>query len=242
MDSWTVEDDDLTIFDLQASSNKDTIFGIKVTGKYQRTLSNIILEDENLITVTELYDLPEYWYVNASSYNAKEDIYYALLNNFPGLSNSTLEQQILVVNFTNCVPGLSEPKPTASLMSIKSKLGQLQFITWDPEIKVLFGAGINLQTNIAYLVIIDPYTGETSDSLVNIANVTEVGPLVSHSNHEMTGIPLNLFVKKVENHWDLHFFQYNTNAKTVNVNILTWSYVGPEYKYFVAAVRAFDEY
>jgi hypothetical protein len=243
-DTWTIEDD-LVIFDFQASGNKDTIFGIKVTGKYQRTLSNIMLEDGNVISVTELYDLPEYWYVNASSYNAKDDIYYALINYFPGLPGSTLEQQILTVNFSMCEPGMSEPKPVASLSPIKSStdeyLGQLQFIAWDPEIKKLFGAGINLQTNIAYLVIIDPYTGITTDRLVEISNVTEVGPIATHTNHGTTSIPVNIFLKKGENHWELRFLEYNTNAKVVNVNMLSKSYVGPDYKYFVAAVRALDE-
>jgi hypothetical protein len=61
---------DYSFFDLQYSSKLQTLFGIKVTGTYQRTLSNFILpSDSSSVVATELYDLPTNWYVNASSFD-----------------------------------------------------------------------------------------------------------------------------------------------------------------------------
>lgn len=237
---WTIEDGTI-IFDLQSSESKNTLFGIKVTGKYQRTLSNIALEANNKMKITELYDLPEYWYVNASSYDGKKDTYFALINNFPGREESTLEQQLLMVNFTDVQVGEAS-SPPALLVPIVDEVyhGQLQFIAWYG--RFLFAAGINLQTNVAYITLIDQATGKTSDLDFMVENVTEVGPLVTHSNHGTTGYLMNLFVKHGDENWTLYAVEYNSNAEKINVVWHLRDYAGSDYNYFAAATRAFDEY
>jgi hypothetical protein len=93
-----------SFFDLQYSTNAQTLYGIKVTGTYQRTLTNFILES-NFLTETELYNLPENWYVNASSYDSAADHYFAILNHFSGMPDSTNQQQLLMTDFSACSPG-----------------------------------------------------------------------------------------------------------------------------------------
>lgn len=242
---WFLPNDTI-IFDLQYSTTKSTLFGIKVTGTYQRTFSNIILYDDGSISVHELFNLPQYWFVNASTYDSTHNIYYALVNNFPSLPNATLRQQLAVIDFSDCINGQSSPTADGELFNLttvdKSYIGQLQFLSYSPETSILFGAGINLQTNTAYVVTIDKTTGITTLPLMEMGSVLEIGPLVTHSNHQSTGLPISFFVKTAENTWKLLLLQYNTNAKYVNVVNYIRTFTGEEYKYFTAAVRAYNEY
>lgn len=239
---WTILDGTI-IFDLQYAMKKDTLFGIKVTGKYQRTLSNIVLGPSNTMQITELYNLPEYWYVNASSYDGAHDIYFALINNFPGREESTSDQQLLIVDFSSVVVGQSNPSPSGKLVPIEDTAfgGQMQFIAYDDLCRV-FAGGINLQTNVAYVALLNLTTGKTTDLNFQVANVTEIGPLVMHSNHGTTGINMNFFVKHGSNNWTLYMLQYNTNAKYINVIWTVRNYSGDLYKSFAAATVAFEEY
>ena len=237
---WTIEDGTI-IFDLQSSEQKDTLFGIKVTGQYQRTLSGIQLLENNEVKITELYDLPEYWYVNASSYNGAADVYYALINNFPGREESTLEQQILIVDFADCEVGSATPKPEANLVTVKNgNFGQLQFIAYYE--RYLFGAGINLDNNIAFVTVVDQATGDLADINFQKEGITEVGPLVTHSNHGTTGYHMTLFVKRGGGGWVQYYLTYNSNSQTINVVQEEREYQGTEYKYFAAGTVAFNEY
>lgn len=192
--------------------------------------------------ITELYDLPEYWYVNASSYDNKNDVYFALINNFPNRNESTLAQQLLVVDFKEVEVGNANIKPYGKLIPITDNIyqGQLQFIAY--SLRYVFAAGINLQSNIAYITLLNQTTGETNDLKFRVHNVTEIGPLVTHSNHGTTSILMNLFVKHGTNNWTLYALEYNTNAKCINVVWNLKDYIGDKYKYFAAATVAFNEY
>jgi hypothetical protein len=87
-------------FDLQYSAAQNTFYGIAVNGTYGRILSNFLTLGSN-VSYRPIQALPCMWYVNASSYNTKHDIYYALLNNFPHQPNSTTAQKLAVGNFSS---------------------------------------------------------------------------------------------------------------------------------------------
>eukprot|EP01034_Spumella_vulgaris_P032300 gene32300-39882_t len=49
------------------------------------------------------------WYVNASSFHTSTSTYFALINNFPGKENSTLDQQLIVADFSKDVSIVTPP-------------------------------------------------------------------------------------------------------------------------------------
>jgi len=90
----------IQLFDLQ-SGNPEGLFGIYVSSRYGRTFSKFHESQTNnsVIDYYPILDLPYMCYVNASAIGRLSYHYYfALLNNFPGQSNSTLKQKIMFVN------------------------------------------------------------------------------------------------------------------------------------------------
>jgi hypothetical protein len=243
-----------SFFDLQYSLHQRTLYGIKVTGTYQRTLSNFILNSTNLVE-TELYDLPINWYVNASSYDPTTDSYYALLNHFSGMPDSTNQQQLLVSDFSSCYlvqekqkeekeAGEGKCQPVTRLMNISGFNGQLQFIAFSSDIQRLFVLGINLQTNDAMITLIDSITGEVRQQqvLYMIVMVTEVGPLVVHSGSKVNSngsyIELSFFTKGTSA-WTEWIVQYYPDKDAMLGSQGKVKYSSPEYKYIAAGVDGF---
>jgi hypothetical protein len=241
---WTIEDGTI-IFDLQSSESKNTLFGIKVTGQYQRTLSNIQLLEGNAMKITELYDLPEFWYVNASTYNGRSDSYFALINNFPGREDSTLDQQILQVNFADCVVGSSTPKPNARLVEVghSDRFGQLQFIAQAGDF--LFASSINLDTNVAYLSTLNARSGKLTATGFTVGNatdgVTEIGPLVAHSpTSDSHAYTLTFFARRGGTSWSQYLLTFDADSNSAVVTAST-KYEGSLYQSFAAGTIAFKE-
>jgi hypothetical protein len=71
------------------------------------------------------------------------------------MPDSTNEQQLIVANFSMCIPLSSENKPTSSTFFIDGSYGQVQFIASSEEVDLLFAAGADLSTNISAVGIIE---------------------------------------------------------------------------------------
>jgi hypothetical protein len=230
-----------SFFDLQYAPNYGTLYGIKVTGTYQRTLCNFVLY-HNEIYETELHDLPTNWYVNASSYDTTADYYFALINHFSGMPDSTDLQQLIFTDFSACSPGMKCNTPT-KITYVTEFDGQLQFIAYSVEITKLFVLGINLQTNIASFSYIDVLTGVCHSALFSVPQVTEVGPLVAHSGIQSNSngpyVQLSFWTKG-SNTWTEWSVEYYLDTDTVTAFPGKVTYSTPDYKYISAGVNGYS--
>lgn len=165
-------------FDLQYSEAQDTIYGIWVNGTYGRVLSEFPGLGQGSsgsgpqhVAHREIAPLPYYWYVNASTFDPANDVYYGLLNHFPGTPNATDAQKLAVGRFAS-QPGSVDfvdltPAPGAPA-------GTLHFLAWSEPAGVLYGfAQMDAQT--ACFVTVDPATGQY-ESIFEVQPVV-VGPM-----------------------------------------------------------------
>ena len=159
----------LQYFDLQYSPAQNAVYGIAVNGTYGRVLSNFTLN--TTVTARPLQALPYMWYVNASSYDPKNNIYYGLLNNFPGHPNSTTAQKLAVGNF-------STPRADTQFVDLFTNGTPItvHFVVWSTPAQELFGLAQYDATTVA-LVIIDPTTGHCV--IIALVPNTTTGPLVA---------------------------------------------------------------
>jgi len=216
-----------SFFDLQYSPLQSTLYGIYVSSTYGRVLSNFTANQKtNDVTVNQLFTLPYMWYVNASSFHAPSCHYYALINNFPGKANSTLDQQLIVADFS---VDASISTPEVNVFSISNPNGIVQFIAYSGSQNSLYYAGMVFNSTTVEVGTLDTSTGKIKEQLWT-HDAVAAGPLVvSESNNQ-----LMLFVKSstVADSWDLWAlpFKFMRRAKVVQ------SYTGKEYAFFAAAI------
>jgi len=217
-----------SFFDLQYSPQQSTLYGIYVSSTYGRVLSNFTADQKaNDVSVNQLFTLPYMWYVNASSFHAPSCHYYALINNFPGKENSTLDQQIIVADFS---VDASVATPEVNVLPISNPNGIVQFIAYSDSQSSLFFAGMIFNSTTVELGTLDTATGKIKEQLWT-HDAVAAGPLVvSEVNSQ-----LMLFVKSstVADSWDLWALPFKfTDARAKIVQ----SYTGKEYAFFAAAI------
>ena len=171
------------------------------------------------------------WYVNASSFDTLHSVYYALINNFPGKSNSTQDQQLITADFSKQVT--SSTPVTVSLVPISSSNTiMLQFIAYSHKQNKLYFAGPSKYVpNQAYVGYICPKTGVVKQVMVERSDIVSIGPLiVNDNNHELL-----VYMKSstsISNEWRLLSIDYYT-SKVTEVKY----YEGDAYRSFAAGVN-----
>jgi hypothetical protein len=152
-------------FDLQWSNKDETVYGIYVSSTYGRVLTKYTLPTDGTTEIKQfqqLFTLPYMWYVNASSFDQTNNVYYALLNNFPGKTNSTLDQQLLIADLSK--PVANGESPPVTVIPIDSKFRDyaalLQFIAYSDLTKTLFFAGSRLPGGHTEVGILNTNTGK----------------------------------------------------------------------------------
>ena len=226
-----------TFFDLQYSPEQSAMYGILVTTTYGRVLSNFTLDQANdEITTSELYTLPYMWYVNASSFDPENSRYFALINNFPGFENSTLDQQLVVADFSK---DASQVPPQVGLFPIASQNMLVQFVTYSQSLRTLFCAGTT-SAGTADVAIMDQESGTVTKRIFSKA-ATAVGPLMFVPNgagqNELTVyIQTTTQPAPVWELWALSLQRDGANqAAAVESTRLVSTYTGSDYKFFVNA-------
>jgi len=224
-----------TWWDLQYAPVQDTLYGILVTqdlngGMYGRTLSNYTFNEKtDDISAVKLYELPYMWYVNASSFDVVKGTYFALINNFPGKVNSTLDQQIITADFSKDVKVSS---PAVALVPITSGDIMMQFVAYSNRRETLYFAGPAKATpNMVYVGIICPAHGTVKAVLYEAKDVVSVGPLtVDDDNNQLL-----LYVKVASstvNQWKLLSIPYHGTSVTI-----IKEYEGDSYRSYAAATH-----
>jgi hypothetical protein len=184
-----------SFFDLQYAPRQECLYGIKVTGQRQRTLSRFLVKDGADVDATELYDLPVNWYVNASSFDTQHDVYYAIVNHFPNMPDSTDKQLLAVGDFSSCGGRAAVPckNPPVSLQTISGLSGtRVQFVVFSEATGGVLVAGINNETSTAVVTLIDPATGALGKPLFEAHGVGDIGPLVLHPDGGRQGEAVTL--------------------------------------------------
>ena len=170
-------------FDLQYSSSQSALYGIKVVSTYGRVLSNFTLDKEtNDITATELFSIPYMWYVNASTYDVVNNRYFALINYFPYLPESVLDQQLVVADFSS---DISVKPVDGKVLPIDNKYGILQFFGYSQKYEsVIYASMTNpyQPDNKIVIGVLDVTTATTSTVLFESAGY-QVGPLIVQELH-----------------------------------------------------------
>lgn len=230
--SW--DKNEFTFWDMQYSPEQSTIYGIMVTedfngGMYGRTLSNYTADEEKgTITGVELYTLPYMWYVNASSFDKSVDVYYALVNNFPGKENSTLDQKLTVADFS--VEATPTSPPDVTLLDIESGDIMLQFISFSRSQQMLYFSGPSKVegSGDATVGVICHEHGKIHTVLAELHDVVAVGPIAADDREEK----LAFFMKfsSDPNQWKLFTVGYAEGSEIVEVA----QYNGDSYASFAA--------
>lgn len=173
-----------SFFDLQYSPRQDAFFGIFVNSTYGRVLSEFPGLGQATVNGTDaahvpIAGLPSMWYVNASSFDAKSDTYFGLLNHFPNTPGATDAQKLAVGNF-GTQPG------TATFVDLVAAAGSpagiIHFISWSEPTAVLFGFA-QMDAETACFVTIDPATG-IYRSFFSVQPLA-VGPMVASADQPL---------------------------------------------------------
>ncbi|RYH13773.1 hypothetical protein EON65_34865 [archaeon] len=193
---YTWPDTSFWFFDLQFAPTQNTLYGIKVTSTYGRTLSRFTaVPGEKTVSAEELFTLPYMWYVNASSYHAQANKYFALCNYFPGKPESTLAQKLTVCDFSfgaDC-----------QVLDIDASAGILQFISYSQKTSSLYFA--SMQDGVAKVGTIDPLTGKITSILFS-KTAKSLGPLVAEEDIESLAVFFRF------SSWELWHVPYKTTA------------------------------
>jgi len=212
---------DFSFFDLQHSSTQNTLYGILVTSTYGRVLSNFSLTEDSIVP-TELFTLPYMWYVNASTFHQSTCRYFALINNFPGFENSTLDQQLVVADFSK------EGTTDADVVPITGTSSLIQFISFSSALETLYCAGTTDSGSPTAHVYTLGLDGVISNRLFSTPGIA-VGPLLASDSTD----ELFLFVKNTNEpaQWSLWAIPYDKSKGAY----LKMMYLGDEYVSFSAA-------
>lgn len=158
--SWP--DTDFWFFDLQYCVNQHTLYGIKVTSSYGRTLSRFdAAPEQTIVNATELFTLPYMWYVNASSFDQTSNRYFGLINYFPGHPESVLDQQLVTCDFT--------ADADCRVIAIDNTYGILHFISYGMSTKELYYASMQ-DTVLATGKTLSTFTIGVLDSVTGKVN------------------------------------------------------------------------
>eukprot|EP01031_Cornospumella_fuschlensis_P038557 gene38557-46866_t len=175
---YTWPDTEFWFFDLQFAPAQNTLYGIKVTSTYGRTLSRFTaVPGEKTVSAEELFTLPYMWYVNASSFHAQANKYFALCNYFPGKPESTLAQKLTVCDFSSGAD--------CQVLDIDASAGILQFISYSQKSSSLYFA--SMQDGVAKVGTIDPLTGKITSILFS-KTAKGLGPLVAEEDIESLAV------------------------------------------------------
>ena len=229
-----------SFFDLQYSPNQKTLYGIKVTTTYGRVLSNFTTNQAaDSVTATELYTLPYMWYVNASSFDPANSRYFALINNFPGFENSTLDQQLIVADFSQ---NIATTQPAVGLFPIDSQNMLVQFVTYSHSLKTLFCAGMTKKTSSgaaqAEVAIMDQTSGTVTKRVFS-KTATAVGPLMYVPNGPGRN-QLTVYIQTATQPvpvWELWSLTVHSDASVESTLVQTYS--GTDFKFFAGAAVSY---
>eukprot|EP01125_Pyxidicula_operculata_P021554 TRINITY_DN834_c0_g1_i2.p1 TRINITY_DN834_c0_g1~~TRINITY_DN834_c0_g1_i2.p1 ORF type:complete len:318 (-),score=31.15 TRINITY_DN834_c0_g1_i2:33-986(-) len=199
----------LAYFDLQYSPVQETFYGIAVASAYGRNFSQFTIGQDS-IDHTPIYTLPYMWYVNASSFNRNSNTYFALVNNFPGKSNSTDDQKFFVFDMNNWETEYFDYSPAASGF-------KFQFISWSEYTQTLYGLAISLHTDesplyVAGSRIVNGIPVFPPLFQVEIVDYKSIGPLVTTHKGQLI-----YFVKPNDAFkcWVMMSYDLNTNKNTM---------------------------
>jgi hypothetical protein len=193
---YTWDNISFSFFDLQYSNLQSTLYGIYVSSTYGRVLSNFTVNAKSdTISVNQLFTLPYMWYVNASSFHHPSCRYYALINYFPGHPESTLDQQLVVADFSK---DASVVAPQVNVSLITGAQGIVQFIGFSDHYNQLFFAGMSSDSTTAMVGILNTRNGEVSKILFKTPG-SAVGPLVVDDKNQS----LTFYVKSANGSWQL---------------------------------------
>lgn len=204
--SWP--DTDFWFFDLQYCENQQTLYGIKVTSSYGRTLSRFEANPtQTIVNATELFTLPYMWYVNASTFDQSTNRYFGLINYFPGQPGYTAQQKLVVCDFTTAAGD-------CKVIDIAAPFGTLHFISYGHATNQLYFAssqnvyGKQDKYTTIFVGTLEPETGKVKQlwehPFVNptaFGDYQFIGPLV----FEESDSSLSLFMhEKVDAPWQLY--------------------------------------
>lgn len=173
-----------SFFDLQFSESQAALYGILVTTTYGRVLSNFTVSQANdAITATELFTLPYMWYVNASSFDQSTNRYFALINNFPGFENSTLDQQVVVADFS---VDISISPPAVTVQPLGGDGTIVQFVSYSAKLKTLFSLGLtkDLRPSFGRINLSDGVVTELVGDSTGLGVGVGTGPLFVDDKNE----------------------------------------------------------
>jgi hypothetical protein len=178
----------LELFDLQYSPAQQALYGIRVTSRFGRELSAFDLPTN---ASTPLFTLPYMWYVNASTFAHGADVYYGLLNNFPGQPNSTLAQKLVTLDVSNAAA------PVGTVYDLDATTGlTVHFLARDASgpsggNAALYGLALSTDPAqaLAAFVQFDAASGYTYKVVASVADVVAAGPLFAQLS---AGVPTPL--------------------------------------------------
>ena len=245
--SYTWANNTFTFWDMQVSPLQSTLYGILVTedfngGMYGRTLSNYTTDKaSNTISATQLYTLPYMWYVNASSFDKNACVYYALINNFPGKDNSTMEQQLVVADFSlSTVAATTDLEDSFSeesvvTVDVSSASIMLQFIAYSAKHQSVFFTGPSKASAAkrGFVGVLDPSSGRVSRVLLEEEGVVAVGPVVADDDHDR--ILFYLKYSSEPNEWRLFSMPYMREAFQWGAAEQVATFTGDDFAAFGAA-------
>ena len=165
--------------------------------------------------------------MNASSFDPQRSVYYALINNFPGKANSTLDQQIVTADFSR--EGAAGGAVTR--VPVASDSVMLQFIAYSAKTGGVYFAGpAKSIPNMVYVGQLCPKTGAIKQVMYSAGGVVSVGPLTVNDDSQ----ELLVYVKLASavNQWKLLSLNYLTLQMTE-----VKYYEGDSYRSFAAAVH-----
>jgi hypothetical protein len=175
------------------------------------------------------------WYVNASSFDAENSRYFALINNFPGFENSTLEQQLIVADFSK---NIADAQPDVGLFRIQSGEMLVQFVTYSASLRTLFCAGTTRYGH-AIVAILDQKTGEVTRKVFE-KKATAVGPLMYVPNAR--GDQLTVYVQTAVSPapvWELWSLSLSLPTEGLQSDVMNAvkvaTYEGGDYQFFAGA-------
>lgn len=217
-----------SFFDLQYSPKQSTLYGIKVTSTYGRVLSNFTADKKaDDVYATELFTLPYMWYVNASSYHAEKNVYFGLINYFPGHPESVLDQQLVVANFDVDV---AKVPVSAQVVPLSAESGIWQFIAFSTKLNALVFSSRTKPYEEGDEVIVgvaDVTTGKAKTTLLRQPGFA-LGPLVVQDEHNRALV----YLQPVrDGAWELWSLSLTATEKPKRLRVFT----SQDYHIFSAA-------